>query len=254
MVGPKQGFGATVPGPNTPAGTATPDVRRVAERYSDFPQFDRGLPYRLTGRVTATELDAFRTHAAGVVEHLGFDVVQNNPPKAVAGPFYRGPSGPQGLIIGERGLTFDVRRRSQGNLMIAVLASLGILLIVVAVVLGNYSDSRFLFLVVGGGFSLLGVVFLGQRRWSFDSELLYVYYSVSSSGTHPPNVGSGEERDVVGSSLHLDVTITAGKAITQNVSTKIGTSRQYIATLDGSPTLTAAPAQVFRMLQGSSTL
>lgn len=223
-------------------GAGDSEALREASSYADFPEYDRGLPYRVTGRVSTAGVDPFRTLVTGVLQRLEFHVVQNRPAKEVSSRFYRGPSGPQGLVIGERGLKFDEARRKQGNLVFAVLVPLGILLIAAAVALVNFSDQRFLFLTVGGGFSILGAIFLGQRRWSFSSEMLYVYYSVSSSQS-PARAG--------GDLLRLNLTITAGQVITQNVSSKISNSRQFVATIDGDADLKALPARVLRLLEGS---
>lgn len=195
-------------------------------------------------------MDPFRTHAASVLRTWGFQVLQDDPPQDFSGPFYRGPSGVQGLIIGERRLQFDAARRKQGNLVFAILIPLGILLILAAVVGVSFSDARFVYLVAGGGFSILGSLFLGQRRWSFDSEMLYVNYTVVPSETPLPRVRPGERPPATEGGLRLDLTVSAGEVVTQNVSTKLGTSRQLKASADGPPELRALPAQFVRLLEG----
>ena len=239
-------FGST-PG-NETFGPPKTAAQTAALFYRDWPQFDRGLPIRATTAIQAVDIEGIRARIAAVLQKAGFELLQNDPPVTPNPLFYRGPPGPLGLLIGERGLNFNRARRLQGNLALSILIPVGLILLSFAVVFEYPTGPVFLPLGVSGGFVIIGALSLGQRRDSFESDAVYVYYNARGPPS-PALLREDVQRASTGS--WFAVSVTAGRILTQNERIgKLGSGRSFKAVLPGGDQLEGVVSMMTQSLNG----
>jgi hypothetical protein len=110
-----------------PLDPSSSEAEREALRDRNFPQFDRGLPSRAAAVRGWADFDSFHTRVAAVLGDQTHRVIQNHPPIERPPFFYRGPPGPQGLIIGEGGPIVDPDRRRRATAIVSIPAISGLI-------------------------------------------------------------------------------------------------------------------------------